>query len=179
MHGVIFSELKKFVDTKFGGNTWNDLMNAAGLGTKLYLPVQHYPDSDAIALVTAASKATGMAPAQILEAFGEFIAPSLLGMYRPLVKPQWKTLDLLENTENTIHTVVRQRNPGAQPAQLKAIRINEKTVELTYSSERKMCSVAKGIINGLAKHYGENVTVTETTCMHKGGEHCQMTVVVS
>lgn len=179
MHGIIFAELRKYVDTKFGGSTWNTLLDGAGLKGKMYLPIQEYPDADVVALVTTASSATGMPVPAILEDFGEFIAPSLLGMYRTLVKPEWKTLDVLEFTESTIHTVVRSRNPGAKPAELKGVRVSPTELHLTYTSSRKLCPIAKGIIKGLGKHYKEQLTVTESQCMHRGASNCQMTIKVA
>jgi hypothetical protein len=178
MHGIIFSELRKFVDSKMGNTGWESVMVGSGIGRKMYLPIQEYPDGDMIALVTSASKILDLPPAAILEAFGEFIAPSLLGLYRTLVKPEWKTLDLLENTEHTIHTVVRARNRGARPAQLQVVRTGPNTVDLTYHSERRLCPVAKGIIKGLAAHFQEEISITETACMHSGADACRMEVRV-
>jgi hypothetical protein len=176
MHGIIFSELRKYVDTTLGSGAWTATLADAGLANKLYLPIQEYPDSDVVALVSSASRTTGLAVPAILEDFGLFIAPALLGLYRTLVKPEWKTLDLLENTEQTIHSVVRARNPGAKPAELRAIRVAPDYVDLTYTSRRKLCPVAKGIVKGIAKHYGEKVTITEVECMHSGAAACRMDV---
>lgn len=144
----------------------------------MYLPIQEYPDDDMIALVGAASRTLDLPAETILEEFGKFIAPSLVGLYRTLVKPEWKTLDLLENTEQTIHTVVRARNRGARPAKLQVVRTGENSVDLTYHSERRLCAVAKGIVQGVATHYGETVEITETTCMQKGAKACKMEVKV-
>jgi hypothetical protein len=40
MHGIIFSELKKYVDTKFGPSTWPTLLTESGLGPKLYMNIR-------------------------------------------------------------------------------------------------------------------------------------------
>ncbi|MBW3630011.1 MAG: heme NO-binding domain-containing protein [Gemmatimonadetes bacterium] len=179
MHGIIFSELRKYVDTTLGSGAWTATLADAGLGNKLYLPIQDYPDSDVFALVSSASRTTGLEIPAILEDFGQFIAPALLGLYRTLVQPEWKTLDLLENTEQTIHSVVRARNPGAKPAELTAVRVAPDLVDLTYFSQRKLCPVAKGIVRGIAKHYGEAVTIDEVECMHTGADACRMEVRVA
>lgn len=179
MHGIIFSELRKYVDTRLGSDGWNSLLSRADLGKRMYLPIQDYPDADMVALVGAAAEVTGLPQEEILEDFGEFIAPSLLGLYRTLVQPEWKTLDLLENTEQTIHSVVRARNPGAKPAQLQAVRIAPDVVDLTYNSDRGLCAVAKGILRGIAAHYGEALTIRETECMHQGADACRMEVKVA
>lgn len=178
MHGIIFTELRKYVDEKLGGNAWTDLLAAAGLKGRMYLPIQEYPDAEAVGLVVTASEITGLDASVILEDFGQFIAPSLLGMYRTLVQPEWRTLDVLEFTEDTIHKVVRSSNPGAKPPELKAVRVSESELHLTYGSQRKLCFVAKGIIKGLAAHFNEEVEVEESQCMHAGAETCEILVRV-
>jgi predicted hydrocarbon binding protein len=176
MHGIIFSELKKYVDTKLGADAWTGLLQAAGLRTKIYMPIQAYPDQEAVALVSAAAKMTGQPVDGVLQSFGEFIAPDLLRMYGALLKKGWKTLDILENTEETIHRVVRSQNPGADPPQLQCARQSATALVVTYTSDRRMCGVAKGIIRGIAAHLGEKVVVSESTCMLQGGTKCEISV---
>jgi len=78
--------------------------------------VSAYPDAEAIALVGAAAARAELPVPAVLEDFGMSITPTLLSMYKSLINPGWRTLDVLENTEQTIHTVVRRRNPGAAPS---------------------------------------------------------------
>jgi predicted hydrocarbon binding protein len=179
MHGLIFLELKKYVETKLGTDAWRSLLKEAGLGAKFFLPSETYPDDEAVALVTTASKITGQPAGAILEDFGEFIVPDLIDAYRPFIKKQWKTLDMIEHTEANIHRAVRLRNPGAAPPELKVRRASPTEVVITYSSLRKMCSLAKGIARGVAKHYGERITIDEPACMHRGAPSCQISVKLS
>jgi hypothetical protein len=176
VHGIIFSELKKYVESKLGADTWPALLDAAGLGPKLYMNIQSYPDQDAVSLVMTASRLTGQPAPNILQDFGEYIAEHLIGMYRSLVRPEWKTLELLENVERTIHTIVRARHPGAVPAQITCVRTGPQEVMLTYRSARRMCPVAKGIVLGLGRYYRQQVTVEETQCTHRGAPACIMAV---
>ena len=174
MHGIIFSELRKYVEARTGGNGWSTLLEKAGLGGKLYMSVGEYPDSEVIALVTAASVVTGHSIAATLEDFGEFITPSLMGMYGHLIKPNWRALDVIENTEGTIHSVVRVQNPGAKPPKLRTARLSPGEVVLIYDSPRQLCGLAKGIGKGLAKHFKETLLISETQCMHKGASSCEI-----
>lgn len=178
MHGIIFGELKKLIDTSLGGDSWRELLKEAGLGSKVYMPVTEYPDQEAVAIVGAIAARTGKEPRVIFEEFGEFIAPDLLALYRHMVKPDWRTLELLENTEETIHRVVRLRNPGARPPELRTDREGEEVL-ITYSSARRMCGVAVGIIRGLARHYGETIDIKELSCMHHGASACRILVTRS
>src|SRR6185369_7782403 len=98
------------------------------------------PDSEAVALVTAASRITGTPVSGVLEDFGAFIVPDLLATYGSSVRPEWKTLDVLENTERVMHSAVRVRNHNAQPPRLICERLGPQEVVINYSSQRKMCS---------------------------------------
>lgn len=178
MHGVIMTELKKYVETTYGGTTWRDLLTAAGLGSPLYLPMQAYPDGDVVALVTAAAQATGKPAATILEDFGRFIVPDLVRMYSSSIPPHWTALDLIEHTEETVHKVVRRRQPGAAPPALQVRRLSPQTLEIIYTSPRRLCAVAKGIAQGVADHYHEHIGVVEPQCMHRGAAACRLQVRV-
>ena len=176
MHGLIFAELKKYVDTTLGAAAWGPLAAKAGLSGKLYLPVSTYPDADVVSLVSAAADTTGLTRDAILQGFGEFMAPDLLRMYGSLLRKEWKTLDILEHTEETIHRVVRIQNPGADPPKLVAKRRSETEVVIVYSSARRMCGVAKGIVRGIARERGESIVLSETVCMLKGWDRCELVV---
>lgn len=176
MHGIIHAELKKYVLGKLGDHAWNAVVEKARLQDKVYLPNRSYPDADALALVTAASQLTKMPPDAILRDFGEFIAPDLLSLYRQHVKPAWKTLELLENTETTIHRIVRATDPNASPPTIQALRKGPNELVIRYTSQRKMCDVAKGIIVGLGKHFREKIELQESQCMKTGGPACEIAV---
>jgi hypothetical protein len=159
MHGIVFVELQKYVNTNFGYATWVTLLKEAGLEGKVFLPTRPYPDEDIIAIVKVACQATGKTADQILEDFGSFIAPDLLKIFAASIDLQWKTLDFLENVESVIHKAVRINNPGATPPSLNVKRISANEVEITYTSPRKMASLGLGIIKALAKHYKEENTI--------------------
>ncbi len=176
MHGVIFGSLKEFVEERMGPGAWPALLADANIGDKIYLASSVYPDEEIVALVGAASKKTGLPPGALLEAFGEHLVPMYLKMYGHLVKPEWRALDLIEHTEETIHKVVRARNPGAAPPVLHCARISPREIRLEYASARRLCAVARGIMKGVAAHYKERLAVTENACMLQGAPACIMQV---
>lgn len=176
MHGIIFAGLKKYVAANFGNEAWNSLLKEAGVGPKIYLPTQTYSDQEILALVTAASQKTGLPAQVLLEGFGEFIVTDLVTIYRSMIKPEWRTLDLIENTESSMHKAVRLRDRGATPPTLVVSRPSPTEVVVVYSSARRMCGVAKGILKGIARYYDERITIAETSCMLKGGASCNLSV---
>ena len=176
MHGFIFTELRDYVISRLGADAWPSLLERARIGPKSYLNYLDYPDEEAVLLVVTASEITGLPAGTILEDFGAFLAPHLFRIYRPLIDPGWKTLEFIETTESTIHDVVRSRNSRARPPTLRCRRVAPETVLLTYGSPRKLCAVARGIIRGLATHFGEKVEISERGCMLQGQPTCQIQV---
>ncbi len=176
MHGIIFAELKKFAIEGFGPDIWDALLKEAGLQGKFYLATSAYPDEDAVALVMAASRLSGKAVPELLEAFGEFIVPDLVKTYGAMIRPDWKTLDLLEHTEEAIHKVIRRKDPNAAPPALKVVRKGDTEAEVTYSSPRGLFPIAQGIVKGVAKHYGETVSMDVVQEGQKAGDTWVMAV---
>jgi predicted hydrocarbon binding protein len=172
MHGLIHLELQKFVEERFGAKAWAELIRRAGLAAEIYTPLRSYPDEQMLALVGEAVAMTGFTATSLLEEFGETLVPTYLSIYGNLVKPEWRTLEVIEHTEETIHRVVRMRHAGAEPPRLRAKRTQPNEVVLTYDSPRRLCAVARGIVKGVAKQFKEMVTIDERKCMHKGDPAC-------
>jgi hypothetical protein len=116
MHGIIHVELQKYVLARHGRPVWQDLLKQAGLRSKAYLVSQQER-------CWRTSESSSV--------------PDLLDMYRPLLKPEWRSLDLLEHTERTIHSVVRLRNQGAAPPQLRCRRIGPAELQLGTEDVRR------------------------------------------
>src|SRR5207249_2825662 len=125
-------------------------------------------------IVNAASKRTGLPVTTVHERFGEFIGPHLLALVPSLVKVGWRTLDVVEHTEQTIHAVVHAQQPGATPPYLRAHRISPSEVTVFYDSPRRLCFIAKGIIRGMAQHFGETIRIEEERCMLAGAPDCTL-----
>jgi hypothetical protein len=178
MHGIIFTALKKYVRTRLGDEAWTNLRTAAGLGDRIYFPVQAYPDEEMQALIQTVAHLSGISTNQLLEDFGRSLAPEFLSLYRPLIPANWRTLDLLEHLER-LHSAARTNNPGATPPALTIARPEPTRVVITYRSDRRWCAFGKGLIQGVATHYGDPVSVTEPQCRDQGAESCQLVVVVN
>lgn len=178
MNGIIFIELGKFAQSKLDSQTWKEVMRLSGVPSRVYAPVADYPDQDAVALLTTLSSHTGEPVPVILEALGEFSVPDFIKMYDFLINPEWKTIDLIANTEATIHEVLRGAWTKNKPPSLKCRRISPREVVVTYNSPRKMCAYAKGIAKGVAKHYGEQISIIEPTCMLKGATECELIIAL-
>jgi hypothetical protein len=163
MHGIVPAEFKFYVETQHSSIAWSTLLAEAGLTAKPYVPFERYPDAEVLALIGAAARLTRRSSDDLLQDFGRFLAPTLLKTYGFLVEPHWKTMDLLLHTESNIHRTVRSRDPNADPPRLHFERTGPNTLVLHYNSPRRLSALARGIIQGVASHYRERVTIDETT----------------
>jgi hypothetical protein len=176
MHGVIFVQLKKYVETKVSSEAWRTLLVNAGVPGKLYMALLAYEDAELVTLVQTASTMTGTPAPVLLKDFGAFIVPDLMKMYRSFMRPEWRTLDVFEHVESTIHTKVRTMTKGAMPPFLESRRTAPDQVTIWYGSPRRLCPVAEGLIEGIAAHYGERIALEHATCMHRGDARCELRV---
>jgi hypothetical protein len=176
MHGVIFLYLHQFARKLAGEPAWQGWLHDAGLSRISFSPVQEYPDAAAAALVDSAARALGKPTQAVLEEFGEFVAPEFLRLYSSLIRPEWKTIEVIANTEELIHTTVRMRNPGAHPPMLQCLRTGDDEIRVVYSSPRRLCALARGIIRGIARRFNEGVELEDEACMLRGDPFCSLVV---
>ena len=131
-----------------------------------------------MALCGQTASRTGQSLEALLQDFGTFLVPGLLGIYGTLVDPKWDVLAFLEHTEDVIHRAVRIANPEARPPALKVVRSSEDEVTVIYRSPRRLCALACGIIAGVAQHYESPVRIHQDTCMDLGDPECRIRVSV-
>jgi tRNA A-37 threonylcarbamoyl transferase component Bud32 len=179
VHGLIFFYIQKFADTLAAGmSSAASRSSVAGsqADRSRYLPSGVYPDDDAVSLLQSLADARGEPLGETVTLFGEFLAPHLVKVAGSLVAPGWRTLDLVEHTEELIHAMVRTTQPGAEPPVLEAVRATADELHLVYSSRRRLCLLATGLMRGIARHYGESIAVEEPSCMLRGDAFCSFVV---
>jgi predicted hydrocarbon binding protein len=176
LNGTVFIEIGKFAQSRIGEQSWRDVLKRAAIPERVYYRVADYPDAEASAQLAALASALHEPLGDVIESLGEFIAPDLLRMARYWIEPQWKTLDLIANTELTIHETLRAEGSRTDPPRLRCERIAPDEVVVTYDSPRRLCALARGIVKGVAKHYAEEVNIVEPNCMLKGDPACRLIV---
>ena len=165
MHGTILTLLKRYVQTQYDHSTWVKLMELSGLDKVAFDHKTVYPDDHMYALVGHAAEMTGLSADELREKFGEYLVPDLIYMYQRLLKPGWKTLDMLEHTELTMHKQVRQEHTENSPPVLEVSRLGPNELMIDYVSPRRMGGLAVSIVRGLATYYDEadRIDVMPTT----------------
>lgn len=177
MHGLIFVTWEKYLSERFGTLFLQTYRETIG-ETLSNLPVANrlYDDTILLAGVGAASKQADLPVDTLLREYGRyFIINGLTGhLCSYILSNVHNSRDLLL-TMRDAHARLRRTMHGMVPPLFeygKPSAPNE--VVILYDSERKLCSVLKGAVEGAAQRYGETAQVHEQTCMKRGDAVCQI-----
>jgi hypothetical protein len=175
MKGIIYNLLEQVVTEQHGEETWDKLLADADL-EGAYTSLGSYPDEELLALVGAASAALDIPPDDIVRWFGRAALAKLAVRYPDFFAAHETTRPFLLTLNDIIHPEVRKLYPGADVPEFDFDDSSPDALSMGYQSARKLCSLAEGLIEGAADHFGETVSIDQTTCMKRGDEKCTLVI---
>lgn len=179
MKGSVFQGLSEFIESKFGLDVWQEIIDNNELESEgEYLASDNYSDSELITVITALSKITNLTPEEIQRQFGEVFFDTLMGLVISRVKEIDDLFDFLRAVDTVIHVEVQKSDPMAYLPSLFYDQPNKEILVIRYLSSRKMCYFAEGLILGAAKHFNQEVSIIQNQCMHKGADCCLIQVAI-
>lgn len=171
MKGIIFNLLEEVVIQHHGEDTWDDLLDGAGLSGS-YTSLGSYPDEEALRLVGLAAEALDSTPFDTLRWFGREAMPLLAIRYPDYFSGHTTTRPFVLSVNSIIHPEVRMIYPGADVPTFGFRDEPDGSLVMTYSSARRLCALAQGFLEGAAGHYGETAEVEHLQCMNRGSVSC-------
>ncbi|MGH6941445.1 heme NO-binding domain-containing protein [Hypericibacter sp.] len=178
MKGIVFNLLEEVVIAHHGEDTWDTLLDAAGLdGT--YTSLGSYPDGDIGKLVAVAAKALGISEIEVQRWFGREAMPLLAKRYPGFFTPHNSARNFIVSVNNIIHPEVRKVYPGADVPTFEFKPAEDGSLVMGYHSLRRLCALAQGFIEGAAVHFHETAEVDHLECMHHGKAQCTMRITFS
>lgn len=171
MKGIIFNLLEQVISQEHGADTWDVLLETASLDG-VYTSLGNYPDAQLIKLVHATSATLKQSPKDVLRLFGARAIPLLAAKYPMFFEGHVSARTFLLTLNDVIHPEVRKLYPGADVPDFSYKADGNHTLVMMYSSRRRLCALAEGLIVGSAEHYGERVEISQSKCMHRGDERC-------
>jgi Haem-NO-binding len=175
MKGIVFNLFEQLVRRDHGEDAWDDLLDAAGVDGA-YTSLGSYADADLLALVGAASEATGTEPAELIRWFGREAMPAFASAHPDFFAGHDDTRSFLLTLNDLIHPEVRKLYPGAGVPDFDYDTTADGHLRMHYRSARRLCTFAEGLIEGAAQHFGERVTIEQPSCMHHGDELCVLDI---
>ena len=162
--GIVFNLLEQIVTTTHGVDTWEDLLDSAGV-SGVYTSLGSYPDEELERLVQAACNALSLTRGDVLRWFGvQFFADHTASN------------TFLAGINSVIHAEVRKLYPGAACPHFNIGATASGALTLDYISTRRMCALAQGFVEGAANYYCEEVDFTHATCVDRGDDLCRFEI---
>ncbi len=175
MKGVVFNLLEEIVARDHGEDTWDALLDTAGL-EGAYTSLGSYPDEDLLKLVGAASDSLDLPPDTVVRWFGANALPLLARTYPQFFAPHTNTRSFVLTLNEIIHPEVRKLYPGVDVPEFDFDTTSDEVLIMGYQSPRKLCSFAEGLLEGAAAHFNESVSISQSRCMKRGDEKCVLEI---
>jgi hypothetical protein len=183
MHGLVFVTWEKYLQERFDGSVLSQYREKLGLNaTNSPLAVRTYPDELLLKGVGTAHEITGVAVDTLLQEYGRYFIANGLTRHRCayLLSQSHNGRDLLLAMRDA-HEQMQQLPDGLTPPlfEYRFHPQNAETMALIYDSERHLCPLLFGAIQGAAAYYGEQVEISEGSCMRSGDRVCTFYVKFS
>ncbi|MBF0177373.1 MAG: heme NO-binding domain-containing protein [Magnetococcales bacterium] len=178
MLGIIFLAMEDFLETSIGAGAWGRAQSLAMVSEKEYLPEVDYPDQEAMALFRVATRLLETDLDTVLESLGGHMGNGLveMGISMGLIEEHWTTMDILENLQGILHGAVGSQNPNIVPPDIRSLRLRHGECAVVYFSPRQLCSLLRGIVQGIAEYFDESIVQKEHICMKSGSLLCRFSV---
>jgi len=177
MKGIIFNLLEEVVFTHMGELVWDGMLESAG-AEGAYTSLGNYPDEEFVRLLGALSRQSGKSDREALKWFGQLSMPLLAERYPEFFTVHKGLRSFLLSLNDVIHAEVRKLYPGAEVPvfefETPAGAAAHDTLIIHYRSKRRLCLLAEGFIAGASDYYGEQVMVTQSSCMLDGAKACAL-----
>ena len=172
MKGIVFNVFEKFVTETFNEETWDECVEKANLEDEVFVSTKIYDDHKLLDIFGQVVKLKKLVASSALELFGEYLFNALGAKYPEVISSFDNPKDFLKGLDEIIHVEVKKMMSGATPPQFITKLDREDELHLVYRSERKMCALAKGLMNGLNKMYDNSMEIKHTKCEHNGDSEC-------
>lgn len=172
MHGLIFTAFRQYCWTRLAEHS-----DTITRGLPNYVMTESYTDEDFDSLVARAVEATGRPRRDILVDFGRYTGFWVFRLMRgDYYEESGSTRRFLLDVESRIHETVRESTPLAAPPRLHVVPLGDDGVSISYTSDRKLCELLEGLVLGVAEYYGDDVSIEQPLCMHRGDVACSVLV---
>lgn len=163
MKGIVFVGFFELVEKEFGYEMEDRLIEECDLKSEgIYTAVGTYEHNEMVKLVTKLSEHSGLSVPVLLKTYAQYFGKAHLRKYSAFYDNAEDTFAFLESIDGHIHVEVKKLYPDAELPRFTSSRPSENTLELIYSSVRKMSAFAEGLIQDTALYYGEEIDIAQT-----------------
>lgn len=161
MKGVIARCLGQLVIENFGQDKWDAILEGAGFDKSAkFLPISDIDDKKIFELIGSSCKVLKISQQQAFDAFGEYwsavYAPKNYGAYYASAK---NAKDFILKMDS-VHVATTKNMPNAHPPRFNFKWDNDKTLIVTYLSQRGLIDLLVSLTKGVGKYFKEELSVS-------------------
>lgn len=162
MKGVIVLCLENLVKENFGKDKWVEIANRTGFDPDTrFLASQDIDDKVILKAIESLCGVLNISAEQAADAFGDYwINKYALKMYSAYYARATNARDFLLKMDN-VHETTTKNVANAKPPRFDYEWKDDKTLIMTYKSQRGLMAIFAGLVKGIGKYYKENLKVSQ------------------
>lgn len=162
MKGIVFKEFLGMVESSFGGEMVENIIDESNLKSEgAYTSVGTYDHMEIVQLVSKLSSKVQAPFPDLVKTFGKHLAVVFSKGFPDFFKTP-DAFAFLKSVDGIIHKEVRKLYPDAELPSFKYEQPSPDHLIMQYSSTRPFADLAEGLIEGVIKHFGESIEITIT-----------------
>lgn len=160
MYGLVNQAVRGLVLDNYGEEAWDKIRIKAD-APESFVSMQPYDDAVTYGLVGAAVEVLDLPAEKILYVFGEYWVHKIAAVsYAELMSTSGTDfVDFVKNLDH-MHSRIKVTFPDYSPPSFRVKEISEGSIQLDYYSKREgLLPFVEGLMNGVAAHFGSEITI--------------------
>jgi len=171
MKGIIFTEFLEMVESKFGLEIVDDIIDQADLPSEgVYTSVGTYEFNEMVSLISQLSSKVNVSADDLLYTFGLYLFDSLGKAHPEVIQSYNSPLGLLYSIEDHIHVHVKKLYPDAELPSFKILEKTDTSISMIYTSSRGLYKLAHGLMQKSFEHFNKSAEVSIELLKEDGTE---------
>lgn len=159
MLGIVFTSLVEMLEENVSPEFADEVLTEANLENDgAFTAVGYYPFYEMEKLLGVLVAKTQQPAEVLLHDFGYFLFGRLAQTHGQMMAGKQGLLDALEILDDDIHVQVRKLYPDADLPIFTVLSRTDDAMLLRYYSTRELYSLAEGLMDGAAAHFGDRLT---------------------
>ncbi|NJX14211.1 heme NO-binding domain-containing protein [Tamlana crocina] len=160
MKGIVFTEFLNLVESKFGLEMVDKIINKSNLESQgAYTAVGTYEFSEMLQLLQHLSESTGVSIDDLLMVYAEHFFKVLVDSYPGIISAYKDPIEMLSSIENHIHVEVKKIYPDAELPTFQIIEKSGELLVMVYKSSRAMYYFGLGLMNKTFEHFNSSAEI--------------------
>ena len=171
MKGIVFTEFLEMVESKFGLEVVDSIIESSNLDSEgIYTSVGTYDFNEMVSLITNLSDVVTLPVDDLIYAFGLYLFSSLGNAHPEVIQSYNSPLGLLYSIEDHIHVHVKKLYPDAELPTFKILEKTETSISMIYTSSRGLYRLAHGLIEKTFEHFNGSAIISYELLKEDGTE---------